>query len=159
MLPPANYYFLHQELCCFVCLKPVKKLHSVPLTPFLRPFPNTLRRFFFVLSLKSTGWSKEQPVFKCVLWINTWNNPLGRMLIYIYTCTNWWGFAHKVLIKVLAGPLLPVNWEVIDSDHHKTPDKRCHQILLWWFFGFKKVTLPNPHCVWAQQGGSNVSSK
>ena len=28
MLPPANYYFLHQELCCFVCLKPVKKLHS-----------------------------------------------------------------------------------------------------------------------------------
>ena len=24
MLAPANYYFLHQELCSFVCLQPVK---------------------------------------------------------------------------------------------------------------------------------------
>ena len=29
MLSPANYYFLHQETRFFVCLQPVKKLHSV----------------------------------------------------------------------------------------------------------------------------------
>ena len=29
MLAPANYYFLHQELCLFVC-RPVTKLHSAP---------------------------------------------------------------------------------------------------------------------------------
>ena len=31
MLAPANYYFLHQELCFFVCLQPVKMLHNAPL--------------------------------------------------------------------------------------------------------------------------------
>ena len=31
MLAPANYYFLHQELRFFVCLQPVKVLHSAPL--------------------------------------------------------------------------------------------------------------------------------
>ena len=31
MLAPANYCFLHQELCLFVCLQPVKMLHSAPL--------------------------------------------------------------------------------------------------------------------------------
>ena len=31
MLAPANYYFLYQELCFFVCLQPVKMLHSAPL--------------------------------------------------------------------------------------------------------------------------------
>ena len=31
MLAPANYCFLHQELCFFVCLQPVKKLHSATL--------------------------------------------------------------------------------------------------------------------------------
>ena len=31
MLAPANYYFLHQELCFFVGLQPVKMLHSAPL--------------------------------------------------------------------------------------------------------------------------------
>ena len=31
MLAPANYCFLHQELCLFVCLEARKKLHSSPL--------------------------------------------------------------------------------------------------------------------------------
>ena len=31
MLAPANYCFLYQELCLFVCLQPVKMLHSAPL--------------------------------------------------------------------------------------------------------------------------------
>ena len=31
MLAPANYYILHQELRFFVCLQPVKMLHSAPL--------------------------------------------------------------------------------------------------------------------------------
>ena len=31
MLAPANYYFLHQELCLFVCLQPIKILHRAPL--------------------------------------------------------------------------------------------------------------------------------
>ena len=31
MLAPANCYFLHQELCHFVCLQAHKKLHSAPL--------------------------------------------------------------------------------------------------------------------------------
>ena len=31
MLAPVNYCFLHQELCFFVCLQPVKKLHSARL--------------------------------------------------------------------------------------------------------------------------------
>ena len=32
MLAPANYYFLHQELCFFICLLPIKKLHCAPLS-------------------------------------------------------------------------------------------------------------------------------
>ena len=31
MLIPANYCFLHQELCFFVCLQPAKMLYSAPL--------------------------------------------------------------------------------------------------------------------------------
>ena len=33
MLASVNYYFLHQELCLFVCLQACKKLHSPPSKP------------------------------------------------------------------------------------------------------------------------------
>ena len=34
MLVSANYYFLYQELCPFICLQPVKMLRSAPLMWF-----------------------------------------------------------------------------------------------------------------------------
>ena len=45
MLAPANYCFLHQELCFFVCLQPVKKLHSAPLRYEIE---DTSVEFFFL---------------------------------------------------------------------------------------------------------------
>ena len=32
MLAPVNYCFLYEELCFFVCLQPIKMLHSAPLS-------------------------------------------------------------------------------------------------------------------------------
>ena len=71
MLAPANYCFLHQELCFFVCLQPVKMLHGAALE-YLYDVASTGHKdnskcYFVNIRNVFTTWVKERDLSSLVL--------------------------------------------------------------------------------------------
>ena len=90
MLALANYYFLHQELCLFVCLQARKKLHNAPLNyAVLGP-----------LKLKGTVLEKSLSLMLKKVWepslkvLHDWFNTMNRQ--------STLPSSYYIVLKVLA---------------------------------------------------------